>query len=95
MLLNNEFKKKIPKLYEQENNSDPTVYCKFFALASSWSWYVLEFDGVDTFFGWVDGSCPELGYFSLKELESLNWNGIPQIERDIYFEPTPLSKVKS
>ena len=60
----------IPKLYEQEHKgSDATVYVKFFDPCSQWTWYVTEFDGVDTFFGLVKGFEIELGNFSLKELQ--------------------------
>ncbi len=93
-LLTKELIDKIPPLYAQEQLDDPWVYAKFFALGTSWSWYVLEFDGSDTFFGLVTGFEDELGYISIKELESLKWNGIPRVERDLHFSPCPLSKVK-
>jgi Protein of unknown function (DUF2958) len=34
-----------------------------------WTWYVIEFDGEDPFFGLVDWFERELGYFSLRELQ--------------------------
>ena len=94
MLLTKELLKMLPPLYSQENIKDPTVWCKFFTPDGSWTWYVLEFDGVDTFFGLVDGFDEELGYFSLIELESVRGKlGLP-IERDRYFKPCLLSKVR-
>ena len=94
MLLTKELLKMLPPLYSQENIKDPTVWCKFFTPDSSWTWYVLEFDGTDTFFGLVDGFDKELGYFSLTELESVRGKlGLP-IERDRYFKPCLLSKVR-
>ena len=45
------------------------------------------------FFGWVYGDYPELGYFSLQELESVSVMGIG-IERDEQFTPMKLSEVK-
>lgn len=54
-----------------------------------------EFDGTDRFFGWVQGFDGELGYFSLSELEGLTINGVPGVERDLYWTPKPLSEVKS
>ncbi len=62
---------------------------------SIWTWYVLEFDGEDTFFGLVDGLEVELGYFSLSELESLRGLlGEPAVERDLYFKQCKLSNVR-
>ena len=46
------------------------------------------------FFGWVDGDFPELGYFSLSELESVRLSFGFRIERDAYFVSRPLSEVK-
>ena len=89
-----ELRTQLPKLYAQEQSSDPLVYVKFFLPFTEWHWYATEFDGKDTFFVWVYGSYPELGYFSLSELESVRGPyGLP-IERDSGFTPTPLSTVK-
>ena len=92
-LMTDELKQKMPRLYAQEKEPDPIVWVKFFDAFGSWTWFGTEFDGVDTFFGWVDGDFPELGYFSLSELESVHIaaSGIPRIERDLYFEPCHLS----
>jgi hypothetical protein len=92
-LLTADLRKRIPPLYSQESNPDPIVVCKFFTPGSSWTWYVLEFDGDDQFFGFVVGHFPELGYFSLRELESVRGPyGLP-IERDLWWTPVRLSKV--
>ena len=73
---------------------DPLVICKFFTPDSNWSWFALEFDGEDLFFGWVVGFEQELGYFRLSELATARGPfGLP-IERDIHFSPTRLSEVK-
>ena len=53
-----------------------------------------EFDGEDLFFGLVDGFEKELGYFSLSELASVKGACGIGIERDKWFDPTPLSKLK-
>ena len=67
---------------------------KFFTPDSYWTWYATEFDGTDTFFGLVDGQEQELGYFSLSELEDVRGPlGLP-VERDLHFNPTPLSEVR-
>jgi hypothetical protein len=94
-LLTNELRRKLPKLYASEHEADPVVICKFFTPDSSWTWYAIEFDGDDTFFGFVEGLDNELAYFSLSELESVRGPlGLP-IERDLYFEPRRLSQVKA
>ncbi len=94
-LMTQEMRRTIPALYTTEDDPDPTVHAKFFTPDSNWTWYVLEFDGEDIFFGLVVGFETELGYFSLSELESVRgpW-GLP-IERDLYFEPQPLSVVRA
>ena len=86
---------KLPKLYSQENNPDPTILVKFFSPYSQAVWYVTEFDGRDQMFGWADLGFGEgeLGYISLSELEGANRNGLPLVERDISFRPIPLSKI--
>ncbi len=94
MLLTKEIRANLPPLYSQENNPDPTVWVKFFTPDSNWTWYGIEFDGEDLFFGWVVGFEQELGYFSLHELETTKGKmGLP-IERDKWFKPMPLSKAK-
>lgn len=92
-LLTKEILKQLPPLYSQENNSDPMVYVKFFYPDFSWTWYAIEFDGKDLFYGYVVGDYPELGYFTLSELLANRGKlGLP-IERDLYFTPCRLSEV--
>jgi len=85
---------KLPALYTQENVQDPIAVCKFFAVFMNWTWYAIEFDGKDLFFGYVAGDFPELGYFSLSELTSLKGPMGLSIERDLYFKPQALSKIR-
>jgi hypothetical protein len=93
-LLTKELLSKLPALYSQENEEDPLVICKFFAVWTSWKWYGIEFDGKDSFFGYVAGDYPELGYFSLSELQNLKGPMGLSIERDMYFKPIRLSEIK-
>ena len=86
-LLTKEILGKLPKLYANEEKSleETKIIVKFFTPDSNWTWYATEFDGEDLFFGLVDGFEKELGYFSLKELQSVRGAlGLP-IERDMYF----------
>lgn len=92
-LLTKEILKKLPSLYSQENEENPMVICKFFYPDFSWTWYAIEFDGKDTFYGLVDGDEEELGYFTLSELLSNTGKLGLGIERDRFFEPCRLSKV--
>lgn len=95
-LLTKELLKKLPPLYAMENEKDPTVWVKFFYPDASWTWYGIEFDGEDSFFGLVDGHYAELGYFSLKELQETR-PGVFKlpIERDLYFTPCKLSVIQN
>jgi hypothetical protein len=94
-LLPEALRKQLPPLYATEQEEDHIVMCKFFYPCHRWSWYAIEFDGQDIFFGWVDGPCPELGYFSLSEMVNTRDKlGCP-IERDVYFQPCRLSKLKA
>ena len=93
-LLTDEIKKIIPSLRDQEKlGLSAIVYIKFFTPDSNWTWYATEFDGVDTFFGLVDGFEKELGYFSLSELESIRGPFGLKVERDLYFKPTKLKDI--
>lgn len=93
-LLTKELLKKLPPLYSQEKVEDPMVIVKFFHPCSNWTWYGIEYNP-DTreFYGYVIGHEKELGYFSLDELQSIRIMGLG-VERDLYFDPTPLSVIK-
>ena len=86
--------KEIPKLYSQDGVEDPMCHVKFFTPYGRGVWYVTEFDGRDTMFGWIDRGHGEFGYTSLSWLQGLNKNGLPLIERDMYWKPRPLSQAK-
>ena len=93
-LLTTEIRQKLPALYATEGIEDPIVFCKFFLPMTNFSWYPIEFDGIDTFYGYVIGQFSELGYFSLSELESVRGPFHLSVSPDLFFEPVPLSKVK-
>jgi hypothetical protein len=94
-LLTPELRKQLPQLYSQEKEPDAIAYVKFFNPCGRWTWYATEFDGEDTFFGLVKGSEEELGYFSLSELQEYRGSLGLGIERDLQFQPTPLSQLRS
>lgn len=95
-LLTKEIARKLPAVYATENFEDPTAIVKFFTPDSNWTWYATEYDPeTGLFFGLVDGFDMELGYFTLDELERARGPlGLP-IERDLYWDPQPLSKIKA
>lgn len=93
-LLPDAVRQALPPLRSTEGQADPLVVCKFFTPDAGWTWYVLEFDGVDEFFGYVAGHACELGSFSLRELAAIRGPYGLAIERDGYFTPTPLSVVR-
>lgn len=68
-LMTEELKRELPALYTQEGSPDAIVHGHFYI--GQWHWYATEFDGEDIFFGFVVGHEPELGYFSLSELEQV------------------------
>mgnify|MGYP006297162987 FL=1 len=91
-LLTKAIAKKIPALYSQESKGDDAIaYAKLFTPDNNWTWYITEMDQESgECFGVVCGHERELGYFSLPELQSIRGPlGLP-VERDIYFEPTPV-----
>jgi len=95
-LLTQEVGKILPPLYSQENTLDSTAYVKLFTPDSNWTWYATEGseeEGDFIFFGYVFGFEEEWGYFSLSELQAARGpRGLP-VERDLYFNPTPISEV--
>ena len=93
-LLTKELRKRLPPLYATEGEKDPMVICKFFFPDFHWTWYAIEFDGEDIFFGYVVGDFPALGYFSLSELTSTRGKLGLRIERDRYFKPCRLSTLQ-
>jgi len=90
-LMTKKLESEIPPLYSTEKKAkkDIIVHAHYFTPFSSWDWYITEYDGKDTMFGLVKGLATELGYVSLKELESQGMN----IERDRYWGKKSLLKV--
>lgn len=97
MLLTKANRAALPPLYTNENlpsGYDAVAQVKFFG-SGRWTWYATEFDGEDTFFGFVvsglGSDCDEFGYFTLSELTEARFPpfGLP-VERDRHFTPKPL-----
>lgn len=97
-LLTAELRSQLPKLYAQDGKGDEaTAYVKFFSPYTGYTFYVTEFDGDDTLFGWGgfrDGN-DEWGYASLNELASTTlFGGVPAIERDCGWEARTMTEAR-
>ncbi len=100
-LLPAELREKIPRL--GTNSEVPldemVVYTKFYDPTSRWRWYVLQFDGENTFYGFVLTTNHALaGQFTLTELEGLRYRhhtlGEVGVERDTYFRPLTVKELR-
>jgi hypothetical protein len=75
---------KVPRLYETEEIplEDKEVHLHFFV--GSNDWFVVEFDGDDTFFGFAcingDKEMAEWGYFSFEELKRIRVQGCFEVD---------------
>lgn len=92
MMITKEIEKNIPALYATDGQADDVrkVAAKFFAPWSNWTWFVFEGEKMDNgdweFFGLVDGSEKEFGYFTLSQLTEIRGPAGLRIERDRHFE---------
>lgn len=102
-LMTADLRKSIPPIYSNEKVplDDVIVHAKFFSPYGNgaMTWWVTEFDGEDSLFGFVSLGMggDEWGYFSLSELETTDvpgFRGLQAIERDISWKPTRWGDVK-
>ena len=94
-LLTEEIKKQFPALGETDTQADPIAIVKFFNPCGIGTWWACEYDPKSgIFFGKADLGYPELGTFSLEELQNYKGPMGLGIERDLYFTPKPLSQCK-
>lgn len=95
-LMPKELAETVPPLYATEDEGDPIARVKLFSCFNGWTWLVTECDpDSGEAFGLVKGFEEEWGYFSIREMEEVNRSkGIGVIERDLYFEPAPVSRVR-
>lgn len=91
-LLTEDIRQRLPALYATESVPllDKVAVVKFFHPTANWTWYGIEYDGQDTFWGLVDGIEREYGYFSLSELKTPVGPFQLCAERDLHFSPTAL-----
>ena len=86
----------IPDLYETERSLNPICQITLFTPDSNFTWYIIEIskDDKSTCYGYVVGFESELGYFSLKEIESIKGALGLGVERDLSFKPTALEIIR-
>lgn len=97
-LMTNELENEFKKIGRQDGVKDPIIVAKFFNPVGDGTWWATEYHPKDhLFFGYVSifgDDCDEWGYFSLDELKSVRISPFGLgIERDMFFEPQPISKV--
>ncbi len=93
-LLPQELRARFPQIGATAGQENPLVLAKFFYPDFHWTWYAIEFDGIDTFYGFVNGDFPELGSFCLSALMEARGMVGCAIERDLYFQDTPLQVIQ-
>lgn len=89
---------RVPDLFEtREIPCEEKLICLHF-LFRDCDWYVAEFDGEDTFYGYVvlrdDLARAAWCYFSLKDLQEICWVGGMQVLHDDLWEVRKASKVE-
>ena len=109
-LLPQEIRAGLPPLYSQEAlGLHALAVVKFFTPDSNWTWYASEGSPVDEdgyydtdkpkvdfcLFGLVCGHEVELGYYSLRELETVTGPRRMPIERDLHFRPETLGNLRA
>ncbi|WP_035275626.1 DUF2958 domain-containing protein [Desulfogranum japonicum] len=77
----------IPWLYDTDHipAQDKLIYLHFFI--GNCDWYIAEFDGKDTFFGYAvlngDIDCAEWGYISFSELKEIKVGGWCEVDCEL------------
>ncbi len=95
MLLTKAILARLPPLESQASKGmEAIVQVCFFTPSSYWTWWAVEYDPkTQIFFGLVQGDEREMGYFSLKELESIRGPLGLGVERNLHWTPKPLREV--
>lgn len=85
----------IPQLYATEHIAmEDKIACrKLYSPVINWTWYVIEFDGIDQCFGLVKGFETEFGYFSLTELSGIRTVDGYHVMADEDFTPCRIAEL--
>ena len=85
----------IPALEATKNEPDPLVHVKLFTPDAGWMWYITEYDDAKRLaYGFVRCQDLEMRYISLRELSALRGPKGLLIERDLFWQATPLSRIR-
>ena len=87
-------KQNIAQLKANAKAKKPIAYVKLFNPTGKGTWYLSELDDNNIAYGLTDLFEKELGYISLDELSDVKLPFGLKIERDLYFNPTPLEEVQ-
>ena len=89
---------RIPRLYASEDAPAREKIIRMHFFFGHSDWYAAEFDGEDTFFGFVmlnaDWQCAEWGYFNLAELDETAFLGM-EVDRDTYWKPIATGNIET
>jgi hypothetical protein len=84
----------IPGMGYTVNEPLVTAYLKWFTPDADWTWYVTELDrDKGICYGVVVGLETEWGTFSIQEVQQVRGSLRLPVERDLSFEPTPVSEL--
>ena len=89
-MMTKEIERMLPKLYVNDGKpkNEVKVVVKYFDPCGSATWYITEYDGQDTMYGYVTGlQEDEYGYVSYKELCETKTRFGLGIERDLNWNP--------
>jgi len=83
------------ELFMGKENSDPIARIKLFNPTGAGTWYIAAYDPADRIaWGIAEIHEREIGDFSMAELVDFRGRfGLP-IERDLFWEPRPFSKIR-
>ena len=89
----------LPGLYDTEFIALPDKLIHFhFFIGKSADWYISEYDGIDTFFGFCtlgDLTSAEWGLISFQELASIKINGWLEVNNDLCWQVRPALEVET
>lgn len=96
-LLDDQLRGRLPPLYSQEAETDPTVYARFHLPGTTWSWYAIEGEPRDSdfllFCCFLSGDGQSFSCISLSALEALRGPENQPVERDATFVQGRLTDV--
>ena len=86
--------KQLPGLYDTEFIALPDKLIHLHFFISGCDWYIAEYDGIDTFFGFCILGGAEWGYISFDELKAIKVGGWLEVDNDLYWTPKFASEVE-